>query len=213
MVTWNESKRRASLSKHGMDLADAAGFDFASADIEEDRDARDEQRFRATGDIGTRVFSPMATTKNRTRSACGQQPRKRYADMQKDDSPLTKAELKEIARRRAANKKRALAYADNISPEEEARIVAAAESDPDAQPMTDEQLARMRPAHEVLPGLVAKQLRDKGGRPRSPAPKKLTTVRIDPDVLDFLKRDGKGWQTRMNAILRHAMARAARKRA
>lgn len=135
--------------------------------------------------------------------------------MQKDNSPLTKAELKEIARRRAANRKRALAYADSISPEEEARIVAAALSDPDAQPMTDEQLARMRPAHEVLPGLVAKELRSKGGRPKSAAPKRITTVRIDPDVLAFLKRDGKGWQTRMNAILRDVMTGKlkARKRA
>lgn len=55
MVTWDEEKRRANISKHGMDLADAAGFDFASADIKEDRDVRDEQRFRATGYIGTRI--------------------------------------------------------------------------------------------------------------------------------------------------------------
>ncbi|MDR3056492.1 MAG: hypothetical protein LBU53_14055 [Zoogloeaceae bacterium] len=36
------------------------------------------------------------------------------------------------------------------TPEEEARIMAAALADPDAQPMTDEPLARMRPAREVL---------------------------------------------------------------
>jgi uncharacterized protein (DUF4415 family) len=35
--------------------------------------------------------------------------------------------------------------------------------------------------------------------------KKVTTVRIDTDVLLWLKSNGKGYQTRINAILRDAM--------
>jgi uncharacterized protein (DUF4415 family) len=35
--------------------------------------------------------------------------------------------------------------------------------------------------------------------------KKQTTVRLDADVLVWLRRSGKGWQTRLNAILRAAM--------
>ena len=35
--------------------------------------------------------------------------------------------------------------------------------------------------------------------------KQATTVRIDADVLQWLKSDGKGYQTRINAILRNAM--------
>ncbi len=35
--------------------------------------------------------------------------------------------------------------------------------------------------------------------------KTLTTVRLDSDVLRWLKSQGKGYQTRMNAILRAAM--------
>jgi uncharacterized protein (DUF4415 family) len=35
--------------------------------------------------------------------------------------------------------------------------------------------------------------------------KKVTTVRIDADVLLWLKSNGKGYQTRINAILRDAM--------
>jgi uncharacterized protein (DUF4415 family) len=35
--------------------------------------------------------------------------------------------------------------------------------------------------------------------------KTLTTVRLDSDVLMWLKSKGKGYQTRMNAILRDAM--------
>lgn len=35
--------------------------------------------------------------------------------------------------------------------------------------------------------------------------KKQITVRLDADVLSWLKIGGKGYQTRMNKILRHAM--------
>ena len=34
-----------------------------------------------------------------------------------------------------------------------------------------------------------------------------TTVRVDSDVLAWLKSQGKGYQTRLNAILRNAMMR------
>ena len=35
--------------------------------------------------------------------------------------------------------------------------------------------------------------------------KQIATVRLDSDVLLWLKSQGKGYQTRMNAILRQAM--------
>lgn len=35
-----------------------------------------------------------------------------------------------------------------------------------------------------------------------PAPKQLTSFRVDPDVLDWFKSTGKGYQTRINAVLR-----------
>jgi uncharacterized protein (DUF4415 family) len=38
--------------------------------------------------------------------------------------------------------------------------------------------------------------------------KTSTTVRVDSDVLAWLKSQGKGYQTRMNSILREAMVRA-----
>jgi len=40
-----------------------------------------------------------------------------------------------------------------------------------------------------------------------------TTVRVDSDVLAWLKSQGKGYQTRINAILREAMIRSMRSRA
>ncbi len=38
-----------------------------------------------------------------------------------------------------------------------------------------------------------------------PTPKKGVYVRLDTDVLDWLKSKGKGYQTRMNAMLRTLM--------
>lgn len=36
-------------------------------------------------------------------------------------------------------------------------------------------------------------------------PKKSVTMRLDQDVLDWLKAYGKGYQTKVNLMLRHAM--------
>jgi uncharacterized protein (DUF4415 family) len=39
-------------------------------------------------------------------------------------------------------------------------------------------------------------------------PKRSVTMRLDQDVLDWLKAYGRGYQTRVNLLLRHAMASA-----
>jgi uncharacterized protein (DUF4415 family) len=36
----------------------------------------------------------------------------------------------------------------------------------------------------------------------TPEPKKMISLRVDPDVLEFFKAQGAGYQTRMNAVLR-----------
>ena len=38
-----------------------------------------------------------------------------------------------------------------------------------------------------------------------PEPKKPVSLRLDQDVLDFFKSQGKGYQTRINAVLRAYM--------
>ena len=43
--------------------------------------------------------------------------------------------------------------------------------------------------------------------------KTSTTIRVDADVLAWLKAQGKGYQTRINAILRHAMLHAISRKA
>lgn len=41
--------------------------------------------------------------------------------------------------------------------------------------------------------------------------KKSLTIRLDADVLAWLKAEGKGYQTRINGILRDAMVQAGRR--
>ena len=42
------------------------------------------------------------------------------------------------------------------------------------------------------------------GRPKAPAPKVSTTIRLDPEVIAHFKAEGPGWQSRINEALRQA---------
>lgn len=94
-----------------------------------------------------------------------------------------------------------------ISDDEDTAITAAALSDPDAQPMTDEDFARLRPVWDFPELVEILQSHGKLGRPPLPEDqrKKRVTLHLDPDVLAALKAEGKGWQTRANAALRRAL--------
>lgn len=133
--------------------------------------------------------------------------------MSKMSDTYSEAELREIKRHRAATKARIRA-----TPHDEADP--ATTIDPENPPLTDEQLARMRPAHEVLPKkfLEAQRQRreaaeaandppllNKGGRPKLDAPKKAISIRLDPDVIEALRASGAGWQTRANDLLRKGL--------
>lgn len=45
-----------------------------------------------------------------------------------------------------------------------------------------------------------------------PPKKKAISIRVDEDVLDFFKREGEGYQRRMNAVLRSYMQQKSRKK-
>ena len=53
----------------------------------------------------------------------------------------------------------------------------------------------------------------KRGRPKAADPKLSTTIRIDRDVLQALKKSGPGWQTRINAALRDLVSAPKRRQA
>ena len=84
------------------------------------------------------------------------------------------------------------------TPEEDAAITVAAESDPDAQPLTDAQLAAMVP------------MRSLRGRPKSESRKLLLSVRYSPEVVAYFKSTGEGWQTRIDDVLKEYVARHSR---
>lgn len=44
-----------------------------------------------------------------------------------------------------------------------------------------------------------------------PIPKGAISIRLDSDVIDFFKSTGKGYQTRINAVLRHYMEEVRKK--
>jgi uncharacterized protein (DUF4415 family) len=46
-----------------------------------------------------------------------------------------------------------------------------------------------------------------------PPKKKAISIRVDEDVLDYFKKEGAGYQRRMNAVLRSYMQQKRRKRA
>jgi uncharacterized protein (DUF4415 family) len=43
------------------------------------------------------------------------------------------------------------------------------------------------------------------GRPRKPVTRTMVSLRMDPDLLAALRATGRGWQTRVNALLREAV--------
>lgn len=44
------------------------------------------------------------------------------------------------------------------------------------------------------------------GRPAAVVVRPMVSMRLDPDVVAHLRASGKGWQTRVNALLREAVA-------
>ncbi len=58
-----------------------------------------------------------------------------------------------------------------------------------------------RSEYKELPELTEEMLRraviNKGGRPRSPNPRQLISLRLPPDVVKRWRATGPGWQTRM----------------
>lgn len=66
---------------------------------------------------------------------------------------------------------------------------------------------KARSARTVLPPeLVAVLPKKPMGRPRVAHPKETLTMRVDADVLAALRSRGQGWQTKVNALLRQAVA-------
>src|SRR3989338_8972154 len=82
---------------------------------------------------------------------------------------------------------------------EDKAITAAAESDPDAKPLTARQLKAMVPMRALR------------GRPKSDKKKLLVSVRYSQEVIEYFRATGDGWQSRMDEVLRKYVARHTHK--
>jgi uncharacterized protein (DUF4415 family) len=74
--------------------------------------------------------------------------------------------------------------------EEDQLITATAQSDPDAFPLTEVQMSAVVPKR-VLRGL-----------PKLAKKKQLVSIRYSPEVIDYFRASGAGWQARMDAVLK-----------
>jgi uncharacterized protein (DUF4415 family) len=80
---------------------------------------------------------------------------------------------------------------------------------------TKEDFARARPAAEVLSKFIGEKatqelMRRSRGRPPKADKKVNQTLRMDADVLEAYRQEGKGWQTRINEVLRQHMPQRPR---
>jgi len=74
---------------------------------------------------------------------------------------------------------------DLPSTQEKAEIRAGIDADPAACELPDEMLEALRPI----------------GRPKAVVTKQPVSIRLSPEVVKYFKSTGKGWQTRMDAVL------------
>jgi uncharacterized protein (DUF4415 family) len=83
---------------------------------------------------------------------------------------------------------------------ENRRIRRAANADPDATPLTYEQMEAMVPLKSVR------------GRPKSENKKLLVSVRYSPEVLSYFRSTGDGWQSRMDGVLQEYVSKHGSRR-
>ena len=72
----------------------------------------------------------------------------------------------------------------------------------DSSEATAEELAEAKPFAEVFPELAEKMRRTRG--PQKAPTKVSVTLRLDRDVVERFRLSGKGWQARINDILKRA---------
>ena len=89
------------------------------------------------------------------------------------------------------------------TPEEDSAINAGIAEDPDAFEADDKWFATAKPSSEAVPHILERYRRTRG-RQKAPI-KEQVHIRLDADIVEHFRRDGRGWQTRLNETLRQAV--------
>lgn len=74
-------------------------------------------------------------------------------------------------------------------------------ADEDCPEWTGEMFRKARPAIEAVPQVVEARHRARG-RPPKGITKRQVTLRLSPQVLEFFRQQGRGWQTQIDDVLR-----------
>lgn len=117
----------------------------------------------------------------------------RYAPV--DSPPLTKEELRivEEARQALWDQTKNPAYAPIADSEKTAGIA----------PLSPAKKAAVEKSRQEVAEILEKPKREHSKK--NPAKKKLTSIRLDADVLEAFRNSGSGWMTRINDVLRAHM--------
>ncbi len=89
---------------------------------------------------------------------------------------------------------------------QEAKVQAQIASDADATEASDAALKKAKPFAQAFPDL-AESIRRGRGRPALANPRQQISLRLDGDVIAKFKSTGKGWQGRINGILKRSASR------
>jgi len=81
------------------------------------------------------------------------------------------------------------------------------DADGEVRELTAADMARFRPAHEVLPPALQKAWGMRRRGPQKAPTKTATTIRLDASILAAFRATGRGWQTRINEVLGEAVAK------
>ena len=73
--------------------------------------------------------------------------------------------------------------------------------------LTAEDFKRFKPLAEVNPALLEKIKKGVGERGAQKAPTKVAiSIRVSPEVAEYFRAEGKGWQGRMDRVLKEYVA-------
>ena len=175
MITWDEAKRRKNLKDHGIDLAKIADvFDSPMITVEDTRERYGEHRLQSLGWFAERVVFLVWTERD-------------------DGARVIPAAM--VTNMKRASTSKPLAFSKK---QMKAAIAAAPDKVNDPTCPYDP-----NDATAVKEFWAKGEVRLPGQRGPQKNPTKIAvTVRYSPEVLEYFRSTGEGWQTRMNDALR-----------